>query len=81
MDDENIKLVKLLIQQGGSGVEMAFMTLLNILYEKKMLTVEDFDKIHYELTDMSGNYDINANQRASIERMAETFAMLRADQI
>lgn len=79
MAKDDLSFVKELIHWGNAGNEMVIMKVINILFRKGILDVTDLDEIHRDLTDFGGNYELKPYERASIERMSETFAMLRQD--
>lgn len=62
-----------------AGVETAFVELLNVLVERNVIELTDWDRIRQTLTDLSAAYEMKPDQRAAIEDMATILHRLRPE--
>jgi len=60
-----------------AGISIAFIELMNILVARGAIQIADWDTVVEALTDLSGAYEMNASQRASVERMAKMLRRFR----
>ena len=61
------------------GVQVAYMALVERLFEKGLLDKGDLDEIAKCLTDLSAAYEMKPSHRAAVEEFSQSFMRLRPD--
>jgi hypothetical protein len=65
--------------QEDVGARLAYIELLKVLLDRKIITSDDIQAIVASLTDLSGAFEMKPSQRASIESFSKTLMRLRPD--